>query len=106
MEVTARPYLTPEEIDEICKPLTQPAAQVRFMTQVLGLKVERKPGGEPLVWRVHLEAVKGPGYTAGKSAPPALPSALTEPNMGALQARIAAKQAHRKHRHGTTTQGR
>lgn len=49
-------FLTDAEIDEICCPLTQPAAQQRFLRS-LDLTVNEKPNGRPLVVRSHAEAV-------------------------------------------------
>ena len=88
------PYLTQDEINVICHPLTQPAAQIRFMTQTLGLTVERKPGGQPLVWRSHVEAIKGPAM-AGKTKLPVTPG--TGPSAANLISFLGAKK--RKH-HG------
>lgn len=48
------PILTDAEIDEICAGLTQAAAKVRYLRQ-LGVPVERKPNGRPLVRRVDWE---------------------------------------------------
>jgi len=44
------PYLEQEEINEICRPLTQAAAQIRYLKS-LGMIVSRKPGGDPLIAR-------------------------------------------------------
>jgi len=55
------PYLTDDEIAEICRPLTQGAAQIRYLRS-LGLKVERRGDGTPLVWR-HSLAASGGGST-------------------------------------------
>lgn len=43
-------HLTDAEIDDICRPLKQHAAQVRYL-RTLGLSVERRPDGSPLVRR-------------------------------------------------------
>lgn len=48
------PILTQDEIDAICEPLRQGHAQVRFLRR-LGLTVEVKPNGKPLVRRVDWE---------------------------------------------------
>jgi hypothetical protein len=48
------PYLTDQEIAEITSPLTQGAARCRFLTS-LGVKVERRPDGQPLVGRAEFE---------------------------------------------------
>lgn len=50
--------LTDEEVDRICSGLTQNAAKVRYL-RGLGLQVERKPNGRPLVNRAHYNAVRG-----------------------------------------------
>jgi hypothetical protein len=50
--------LTQAEIDVICEPLRQPAAQIRYL-QRLGVVVKRKPNGRPLVSRQHYVAVRG-----------------------------------------------
>ena len=52
------PDLTQAEIDVICEPLRQPAAQIRYL-QRLGVVVKRKPNGRPLVSRQHYVAVRG-----------------------------------------------
>ncbi len=49
------PYLTDDEIDGICAGLTQSAAKVRYLRDVLRVPVERKPNGRPLVRRVDWE---------------------------------------------------
>lgn len=61
------PDLTDEEIAGICKPLTQPAAQVRYLKR-LGLVVARKPNGKPLVNRRHYDEVRGRAPSASRSA--------------------------------------
>lgn len=49
-------FLTDAEIAELCRPLTQPAAQVRYL-RALKLEVTLKPNGRPVVVRSHAEAV-------------------------------------------------
>lgn len=49
-------YLADTEIADLCAPLTQPAAQVRYLQQ-MGLQVQRKPNGRPVVVRSHAERV-------------------------------------------------
>jgi hypothetical protein len=58
--------LTDAEIDKICDGLTQSAAKVRFL-RGLGLIVDRKPNGKPLVNRQHYDRVRG---TARRGAQP------------------------------------
>ena len=50
-------HLSEAEINDICAPLKQAAAQVRFLRDILKLKVQRRPDGRPLVGRTHFEAV-------------------------------------------------
>lgn len=49
-------FLTDAEIADLCKPLVQPAAQVRYL-RALHLEVSLKPNGRPVVVRSHAEAV-------------------------------------------------
>lgn len=49
------PILSDDEIDDICAGLTQGAAKVRFIRDVLKVPCERKPNGRPLVRRVDWE---------------------------------------------------
>lgn len=53
------PWLTKEEIDDFCKPLTQAAAQIRHL-KGQGLTVRKKPNGDALVMRSHFEQVMNP----------------------------------------------
>jgi hypothetical protein len=50
--------LTDEEVDRACHPLTQGAAQIRYLRS-LGLTVARRPDGRPLVNRAHYNLVRG-----------------------------------------------
>jgi hypothetical protein len=50
--------LTDSEIDSICDGYVQNAAKIRYL-RGLGLTVERKPNGRPLVNRSHYDAVRG-----------------------------------------------
>lgn len=59
------PWLSQEEIDDLCAPLTQHAAQLRFI-RGLGLTVLTKPNGAPLLMRAHFDEVMTP---AKKSKP-------------------------------------
>lgn len=52
------PFLTDDELSGLCDGLVAPAAQVRFL-QRLGLLVQRKPNGRPLLLRSELERVLG-----------------------------------------------
>lgn len=49
-------HLSPQEIDDLCTPLTQRAAQKRFIEKVLGIPVVgRRPDGVPIVGRAAAE---------------------------------------------------
>lgn len=54
--MTTLPFLSDAEVAEICAPLKVPAYQVKFL-QRLGLIVNRKPNGKPLVARGEVERV-------------------------------------------------
>lgn len=58
-----KPYLTDDEIAEITKPLTQGAARIKYFRR-LGVKVEPRPDGQPLVWRADFEAGRLPAHAA------------------------------------------
>ncbi|RCW73848.1 hypothetical protein [Pseudorhodoferax soli] len=53
---TGRPDLTDQQVDAICDGLTQNAAKVRYL-RGLGLRVDRRPNGRPLVARADWERV-------------------------------------------------
>lgn len=52
------PFLTDDEVAEICKPLTNGAARYKHLVK-LGLYAARKPNGQPLVARSEFERVLG-----------------------------------------------
>jgi hypothetical protein len=56
-----KPWLSDEELGELCQPLEQAAAQIRYLRDTLHLHVERKPNGRPLLMRSELERVAGAG---------------------------------------------
>jgi hypothetical protein len=51
------PFLTDEEIERITHPLTQGAARCRYFRK-LGIKVDPRPNGQPLVGRAEFEAAR------------------------------------------------
>jgi hypothetical protein len=53
-------YLTDAEIADLCRPLRQPAAQLRYLRS-LGIPVQRRRDGTPLVWRRDLERASAGG---------------------------------------------
>lgn len=74
------PYLSDEQIAEITYPLTQGAARCRFLQHEYGLKVKRKPNGQPLVGRVEFDQV----MTARRMAKPP-ENAPPRPDFGKLR---------------------
>jgi len=65
-----RADLTDAEVDAACDGLVQGAAKIRYLRS-LGLHVDRKPNGRPLVNRAHYNAVRGmPGYGVSLSPQP------------------------------------
>lgn len=50
--------LEDDEIDNICDGFVQNAAKIRYLRS-LGLNVDRKPNGRPLVNRAHYNAIRG-----------------------------------------------
>ncbi|RYF50553.1 MAG: hypothetical protein EOO27_31545, partial [Comamonadaceae bacterium] len=54
--MSALPFLTAEEVDELCAPLRQRHAQAKRLCTMLGLeKLPRRPDGLPLVGRKLIE---------------------------------------------------
>jgi hypothetical protein len=81
MTPTTRPDLTDAEIDDLCTGLRQNAAKVRYLVG-LGLTVNTRPNGRPLVWRAHAEQVLSgiqPTAAANES-----PRATAQPNRAGL----------------------
>ena len=52
-------HLTDSELDDICRPLVQHAARIRYL-RGLGLHVDRRPDGSPLVRRADWERRSAP----------------------------------------------
>ena len=76
-------WLSDAEVDDLCAPLRQPAAQVRFL-RASGLMVTVKPNGRAAVIRSHAEAVLS-GQRPAPAAAPASPNtgqpASPQPNV-------------------------
>ncbi|OZI64590.1 DUF4224 domain-containing protein [Bordetella genomosp. 4] len=93
------PYLTDEEIANICTPLTQPAAQMRHLKR-LGLNARAKPNGRPLVARADFDRV----MTSEQPAP-----RLVEVPISTPAADVIALRHHwqnRRNGHGAAARGR
>lgn len=63
-----RPDLTDDEVDALCAGLTQNAAKVRYLRR-MGLRVERRPNGRPLVARAEWERIWAAGQRAAQLTP-------------------------------------
>lgn len=98
-EVIDRPDLSDEEVDALCPNLTQNAAKVRYLREVLGLQVDRRSNGRPLVWRHALLAAKGMQATPQRQA---VTEATNQPNVTAMAQWLGTRKA----KHGTKSQGR
>ncbi|MDB5541467.1 MAG: hypothetical protein JWQ89_3194 [Devosia sp.] len=92
-----RMFLDQEEIDDLCFPLTMPAAQVRYLRTALRLHVERKPSGHALLLRSEFERVHGAARVAGQAAP----VVGTSPNVVGLE-----QWASKRKSSGQKSQGR
>ena len=60
------PYLTDQEIDDICAGLTQHHAMVRYL-RGQGFEVKVKPNGRPLISRANFDAAMA-GQTPARTA--------------------------------------
>lgn len=63
------PWLTDDEIDDMCDGLEQNAAKVRFL-RAKGLTVTEKHNGRPLVLRSNVEATLGGLPKSAAGTPP------------------------------------
>ena len=95
--MAATPWLSDDEVRELCEPLVQPAAQRRFLADQLRLHVRSKKNGRPLVARSELERVMGAARFGGSST--------TSPQTGVD---IAALRKHLNQRgtNGSQSSGR
>lgn len=82
------PFLSDDELLALCKPLSQPAAMVRYLTR-MGFHVKRRPNGWPLISRANFDVVM-----MGQ-AQPVSPTANPEgsPNVKALLDRFTQRGA-------------
>lgn len=48
------PWLSPDEVADLCEGLTQPAAQARYIKRTFKIEAKRKPSGALLVFRHQL----------------------------------------------------
>jgi len=87
-------HLSDAEIADLCAPLSQPAAQVRYL-RTLGLTVSLKPNGRPVVVRGQAEAVLA-GRVAYKANSKPEVGSLRQPSPAALVNLLRRGQAHGK----------
>lgn len=84
------PFLSDAEIAALCDGLVLPGAQCRYLGR-LGLLVNKKPNGRPLVARSEFERVLGAGRF-GK----AQNDASAGPNVTAMNEFLAKRKPHGK----------
>lgn len=89
------PWLSDEEIADICWPLTQVAARRRYLERQ-GLHFTTKPNGDPVIMRSELERVVGAGRLSGADQ-----NAPAGPNVVGLRTWAKGRRGH-----GPKTQGR
>ena len=85
------PFLTDEEIRTIVKPLTQPAAIVRWFRVNGFTEMKIKPNGMPLISLEHFDAVAG----GGQSKPPA-PAQASSPDVEGYLNKINSRKRKSK----------
>lgn len=85
-------FLSDAEIAEICAPLKASAAQKRFLRS-LGLVVNEKPNGKPLVVRSHAEWV-----LSGRIGPGTAPAfdPRSQPNVEGMLKHLGERKLNRK----------
>ena len=88
--MAASPWLSDDEVRELCEPLVQPAAMRRFLAEQLRLHVRSKKNGRPLVTRSELERVLG----ATRFGPDATPSQSSGVDIQSLRKHLAERKAH------------
>lgn len=84
-------WLTDPEIDDLCAGLRTNGAKARHL-EGMGLVVNRKPNGRPLVVRSHAEAVLS-GLAHIQPAPTASTTPAPQPNRDALVLMFKHKKA-------------
>jgi len=86
------PYLTDEEIAAITAPLTQAAARCRHIEREFGLKVRRKPNGQPIVGREDLAAaLASRGRKRGAHQPAQAPGNVVTPDWDGLRRKVQSR---------------
>ena len=93
--MTALPFLSDIEVDAICEPLKRPAAQRKYLADVLKLSVHQKPNGRALIARSEFERVIGAERFGQPKTDP-----QHAPNVLGMMAHLAQRK------NGTKSQGR
>lgn len=85
-------FLSDAEIAEMCAPLKSAASQKRFLRS-LGLVVNEKPNGKPLIVRSHVEWV-----LSGRIGPDAVPAfdPRSQPNVEGMLKFLSERSGSRK----------
>lgn len=60
--------LTDAEVCELTKPIKQGAAQVRYLREILGSDIKRRPDGKPVVTRAMLARLQSQSTPASNDA--------------------------------------
>jgi hypothetical protein len=87
------PFLTEHELQAMCEGLSNSAAQVRYL-QRLGLLVQRKPNGRPLLMRSEVERVLGAGRFEAQTQ--AGGHSASQPNRAGLLQLVQGRQGGRR----------
>ncbi|MFZ5540775.1 MAG: DUF4224 domain-containing protein [Pseudomonadota bacterium] len=66
--VTPAIALSDEEVAQICRPLRQPAAQIRYLTRI-GIRANRRPDGSVLVLRQDIQRADSRVMAMGIATP-------------------------------------
>lgn len=98
LATAAPPFLTEPELQAMCEGLSNSAAQVRYL-QRLGLLVQRKPNGRPLLMRSEVERVLGAGRFQVQTA---AGGQAGQPNRSGLLQLVQSRQGGKR---GPKTQG-
>lgn len=80
MTTATTPWLSDDEIANLCRPLQQNAARVRFIRREFGIDPVIRSDGSPVVMRSELERVKGADRLAANTG------AHAAPNLAAVRA--------------------
>lgn len=84
MTIEQRPYLTDNEMRDICAPLTRSDAIRRWFASN-GFHFAKKPNGMPLISRAHYESVMSGTPTTAPT------TAATMPNIAAFRRQFGGK---------------